>query len=60
VEPYHEAVRSEAIGHGPLAAEEVLTVLPVTYIDNEAAVVGMLRQLRKPRLPLSRVKYVFT
>jgi len=60
VEPYHEAVRGEAIGSGDLAANEILTVLPVNYIANEADVVEILRQLRKPRVSLSRVKYLFT
>lgn len=63
VQPYLEAVLSEAItfyDDKPLEADTILTVLPVTYIDNEAAVVEILRQLRKPRIPLSRVQYVLT
>lgn len=42
------------------AADETLTVLPTKYLDVEASVVEILRQLRIPRVPLSRVKYVFT
>jgi len=60
-EPYLEAVLSEATRYTDrFEADTVMSVLPVTYIDNEAAVVEILRQLRKPRIPLSRVGYVFT
>lgn len=61
VEPYREAVLSEATRYTDrFEADTVTSVLPVTYIDNEAAVVEILRQLRKPRIPLSRVRYVLT
>jgi len=61
VEPYMDAVLSEAMRYTDrFEADTVTSVLPVTYIDNEAAVVEILRQLRKPRIPLSRVRYVLT
>lgn len=61
VEPYTALVLNKARRFtDKFVADNVMTVLPVQYIGNEAAVVDMLRQLRKPRIPLSRVRYVFT
>ena len=59
VDPYFEAVYTDAVKMtGRFVADTVLTVLPVTYIDNEANVLDIIRQLRKPRVPLNRVRYV--
>lgn len=60
VEPYREAVLAEAVSftHN-FDADQIMTILPVQYIGNEAAVIEMLRQLRTPRVKLSRVEYVF-
>lgn len=61
-EPYASAVWDDAVKflREPYVDSDILTVLPTTYIDNEAAVVDMLRVMRKPRVPLSRVRYIFT
>jgi hypothetical protein len=60
VEPYREAVLSEAIRYSDhFEADFVMSVLPTSYIENEAAVIEVLRQLRKPRIALSRVQYIF-
>lgn len=59
-EPYHSLVKDEVIGLEEYAAHKVLTVLPTRYIDTEAAVVEILRQLRTPRVSLKRVQYVLT
>lgn len=61
VQPYMRAALDGAIRFTDrFDADEILTVLPTTYIGNEAAVVEIVRQLRKPRIRLAKLQYVFT